>query len=135
MVCHLGSVAFFGSIPARKLKKYLKENPNAGRDGDPKDAGTTRITPTSSRRWDGPIIAFHRTKNAPRLIGFHLHNVCASGQDPQPIGSGRIDFTRVSEFWRPGQELGLELRSRVKLEDVLRPKEHVEALLAAAPGF
>lgn len=75
------------------------------------------------------------TKNAPRLIGFHLRDVSASGQDHQPIGSGHIDIKRVSEFWRPGQELVLELRPRVKPEDVLRSKENVEALLAAAPGF
>jgi hypothetical protein len=41
----------------------------------------------------------------------------------------------VSEFWRPGQELVLELSPRVKSEDVLRSKENLEALLAAAPGF
>ena len=77
----------------------------------------------------------HLTKNAPRLIGFHLHDVSASGQDHQPIGSGQIDFKMVSEFWRPGQELVLELSPRVKPEDVLRSKENLEALLAAAPGF
>jgi sugar phosphate isomerase/epimerase len=77
----------------------------------------------------------HLTKNAPRLIGFHLRDVSASGQDHQPIGSGHIDIKRVSEFWRPGQELVLELSPRVKPEDVLRSKENVEALLAAAPGF
>jgi sugar phosphate isomerase/epimerase len=77
----------------------------------------------------------HLTKNAPQLIGFHLHDVSASGQDHQPIGSGHIDFKMVSEFWRPGQELVLELSPRVKSEDVLRSKENLEALLAAAPGF
>jgi len=61
--------------------------------------------------------------------------VSASGQDHQPIGSGHIDFKMVSEFWRPGQELVLELSPRVKSEDVLRSKENLEALLAAAPGF
>ena len=77
----------------------------------------------------------HLTENAPRLIGFHLHDVSASGQDHQPIGSGHIDFKMVSEFWRPGQELVLDLSPRVKSEDVLRSKENLEALLAAAPGF
>jgi hypothetical protein len=41
----------------------------------------------------------------------------------------------ITRILAPGQELVLELRSRVKLEDVLRSKENVEALLAAAPGF
>jgi sugar phosphate isomerase/epimerase len=77
----------------------------------------------------------HLTRNAPRLIGFHLHDVSAQGQDHQPVGSGHIDFKMVSEFWRPEHELVLELSPRVKPEDVLRSKQNVEALLAAAPGF
>ena len=34
LVCHLGSVSFFWSSPARKLKKYLSGKPNAVCDGD-----------------------------------------------------------------------------------------------------
>ncbi len=49
-VCHLSSVSFFWSIPARKLKKYLRENPNAGRDGDPKDAALVAKAPEKLRK-------------------------------------------------------------------------------------
>jgi sugar phosphate isomerase/epimerase len=38
LVCHLGSVSFFWTNPGRKLKDYLRENPNSGRNGDPKYA-------------------------------------------------------------------------------------------------
>ena len=206
VVCHLGSVSFFWSSPARKLKKYLSGKPNAGRDGDPKYTALVAKALEKLRKQMKPFWAqtqasvlevfdyaavkgvklgfenrekfeelpldadyadfvaglpegspagywhdtghadikqtmglldhrVHLTKNAPQLIGFHLHDVSASGQDHQPIGSGQIDFKMVSEFWRPGQELVLELSPRVKPEDVLRSKENLEALLAAAPGF
>jgi sugar phosphate isomerase/epimerase len=206
LVCHLGSVSFFWSSPARKLKKYLSGKPNAGRDGDPKYTALVATALEKLRKrmkpfWaqtqasvlevfdyaavkgvklgfenrekfeelpldadyadfiaglpEGSPVGYwhdtghadikqtmglldhrvHLTENAPRLIGFHLHDVSASGQDHQPIGSGHIDFKMVSEFWRPGQELVLELSPRVKSEDVLRSKENLEALLAAAPGF
>jgi sugar phosphate isomerase/epimerase len=206
VVCHLGSVSFFWSSPERKLKKYLRDKPGAGRDGDPKYAALVgkaleklrkRMKPFWAQTQASVLEVFdyaavkgvklgfenrekfeelpldadyadfvaglpegspvgywhdtghadikqtmglldhrvHLTKNAPRLIGFHLHDVSASGQDHQPIGSGQIDFKMVSEFWRPGQELVLELSPRVKPEDVLRSKENLEALLAAAPGF
>jgi sugar phosphate isomerase/epimerase len=206
VVCHLGSVSFFWSSPERKLKKYLRDKPGAGRDGDPKYAALVgkaleklrkRMKPFWAQTRASVLEVFdyaavkgvklgfenrekfeelpldadyadfvaglpegspagywhdtghadikqtmglldhrvHLTKNAPRLIGFHLHDVSASGQDHQPIGSGQIDFKMVSEFWRPGQELVLELSPRVKPEDVLRSKENLEALLAAAPGF
>jgi sugar phosphate isomerase/epimerase len=206
VVCHLGSVSFFWSSPARKLKKYLSGKPNAVRDGDLKYTALVAKALEKLRKrmkpfWaqtqasvlevfdyaafkgvklgfenrekfeelpldadyadfvaglpEGSPVGYwhdtghadikqtmglldhrvHLTKNAPRLIGFHLHDVSASGQDHQPIGSGHIDFKMVSEFWRPGQELVLELSPRVKSEDVLRSKENLEALLAAAPGF
>ena len=206
VVCHLGSVSFFWSSPERKLKRYLRDKPGAGRDGDPKYAALVgkaleklrkRMKPFWAQTRASVLEVFdyaavkgvklgfenrekfeelpldadyadfvaglpegspagywhdtghadikqtmglldhrvHLTKNAPRLIGFHLHDVSASGQDHQPIGSGQIDFKMVSEFWRPGQELVLELSPRVKPEDVLRSKENLEALLAAAPGF
>jgi sugar phosphate isomerase/epimerase len=206
VVCHLGSVSFFWSSPERKLKRYLRDKPGAGRDGDPKYAALVgkaleklrkRMKPFWAQTRASVLEVFdyaavkgvklgfenrekfeelpldadyadfvaglpegspagywhdtghadikqtmglldhrvHLTKNAPRLIGFHLHDVSASGQDHQPIGSGQTDFKMVSEFWRPGQELVLELSPRVKPEDVLRSKENLEALLAAAPGF
>lgn len=72
----------------------------------------------------------HLEKMAGRLIGFHLHDVNAEGSDHQTIGSGMVDFKMVSSFWRPEQTLVLELSPRLSVDDVLRSKERVEALLA-----
>ena len=76
----------------------------------------------------------HLEKNAPRLLGFHLHDVTADGKDHQPIGTGRIDFNMISGFWRPGHLLTLELSPRVKVEDVVSSKERIEALMTARFG-
>jgi sugar phosphate isomerase/epimerase len=68
--------------------------------------------------------------NAARLIGFHLHDVDASGHDHQAIGTGSIDFGMVSRFWRPEHLFVIELSPRATLEGVLSSKARVEALLA-----
>ena len=71
----------------------------------------------------------HLEKNAPRMIGFHLHDVNAAGDDHQPVGAGQIDFQMISEFWKPEHLLILELSPRVKVEDVAASKERLEALI------
>lgn len=76
----------------------------------------------------------HLEKNAPRAIGFHLHDVSAEGHDHQPIGSGKVDFEMVSGFWRPEHTLVLEFSPRLTIEDVLVSKKRVEELLAARFG-
>lgn len=71
----------------------------------------------------------HLEKNAPRLIGFHLHDVNAAGQDHQTVGSGTVDFEMISSFWRPEHLLVLEFSPRLSVEDVLASKERIEALM------
>ena len=71
----------------------------------------------------------HLTRMAPRLIGFHLHDVSAQGNDHQPIGSGHIDFKMISEFWRPEHRLTLEFGPRLTVDDVKASKAKVESLL------
>lgn len=71
----------------------------------------------------------HLEKMAPRLIGFHLHDVDADGHDHQPIGSGHIDFKMVSSFWRPEHLITIELSPRLTVDEVRSSKEHVDALL------
>ncbi|MBI5423350.1 MAG: sugar phosphate isomerase/epimerase [Opitutae bacterium] len=71
----------------------------------------------------------HLTKNAPRAIGFHLHDVSDDGHDHQAIGSGKIDFAMVSEFWRPDHTLVLEFSPRLTVEDVLVSKQRAELLI------
>lgn len=69
-------------------------------------------------------------QNASRLLGFHLHDVCAKGKDHQPVGTGRIDFNMISSFWQPHHLLTLELSPRVSTEDVQLSKTRVEAMIA-----
>jgi len=76
----------------------------------------------------------HLEKNAAHLIGFHLHDVSADGQDHQPIGTGKIDFDMVSRFWRPEHTLVLEFSPRLTSEQVLASKQRVEELLAQRFG-
>jgi sugar phosphate isomerase/epimerase len=66
----------------------------------------------------------------PRLLGFHLHDVNATGQDHQPVGTGHIDFKMVSSFWRPEHVLVLELSPRTTVEGVKFSKARIDALLA-----
>lgn len=70
----------------------------------------------------------------PRLLGFHLHDVNAGGQDHQPIGTGHIDFKMVSSFWRPEHVLVLELSPRTTVEGVKISKERIDGLLAGLSG-
>jgi sugar phosphate isomerase/epimerase len=76
----------------------------------------------------------HLEKNAPRLLGFHLHDVVDRTQDHQPVGAGSVDFRMVSEFWRPEHLLVLELSPRMKPEDVALSKQRIEALIAERAG-
>ncbi len=69
-------------------------------------------------------------KNAARLIGFHLHDVNAEGQDHQAIGKGKIDFKMVASFWRPEHLLTLELGPRATVEEVLSSKAKLESLMS-----
>lgn len=73
----------------------------------------------------------HLEKNAERLIGFHLHDVNAEGEDHQAIGDGKIDFEMVSQFWRDPHVLVLELSPRIPVEKVTASKDRVQSLLRA----
>jgi len=76
----------------------------------------------------------HLEANAARLIGFHLHDVDAKGQDHQPIGSGHINFQMVSEFWQPQHLLTIELSPRLTVPQMLASKAKVDSLVAARFG-
>ena len=200
LVCHLGSVSFFWFNPARNVRRYLHEHPDAGRTPDDQAYQTLlgkslvklrkrmgpfwEQTQASVREMfdyakqkgvklgfenrekfeelpldadyfdflaglppDAPVGYWHDTghadikegmgllqhrehltKMAPRLIGWHLHDVNAGGDDHQGIGTGHIDFKMVSSFWRPEHLLTIELGPRATVEDVLASKKRVEEL-------
>lgn len=62
---------------------------------------------------------------AERLVGFHLHDVDASGRDHQAIGSGTIDFRRVAAHFRPHHLLVLELHPRVTAAEVVASRDRL----------
>jgi sugar phosphate isomerase/epimerase len=72
--------------------------------------------------------------NAGRLIGFHLHDVNAEGEDHQAVGTGHVDFQMVSEFWRPEHRLTLELGPRSTVADVLASKRVIDGLIKGLPS-
>ncbi len=69
-------------------------------------------------------------KLAPHLLGFHLHDVSVLGEDHQPIGTGRVDFRMIGQFWKPNHLLVLELNPRVPPAAVRQSRERLEALAA-----
>ncbi|MDE3085109.1 MAG: TIM barrel protein [Verrucomicrobiota bacterium] len=71
----------------------------------------------------------HLEKSAARLLGFHLHDVNAQGQDHQALGAGGVDFGMVSRFWQREHILVLELNPRVSVEEVIVSKARVESLM------
>lgn len=201
LVCHLGSVGFFWFNPARKVRAYLREKPEAGRAADDTvyqalrdkslaklrramppylaqvQASLAEVSALARTQGvklgfenrekfeelpldadfagflagfpaDAPFGYWHDTGHAdlkesmgllrhrghlaalaPRLLGWHLHDVNA-GKDHQPIGTGRIDFSMVAEFWRPDHLLTLELSPRASADEVLASKRRIEALMA-----
>jgi sugar phosphate isomerase/epimerase len=72
----------------------------------------------------------HLEKMAPRLEGFHLHDVSESGRDHQVPGSGTIDFKMISEFVRPEHTLVLELSPKLTVEQVLESRDFIGKVLS-----
>lgn len=71
----------------------------------------------------------HLARNAPQLLGFHLHDIDATGRDHQPLGSGTIDFAMVSRHFRPEHLFVLEYGPKVAPEAVSESRRRLESLL------
>jgi sugar phosphate isomerase/epimerase len=67
-------------------------------------------------------------ENAGSTLGFHLHDIDATGKDHQPVGSGVIDFGMVSRFIRPEHVCVLEYSPRVTPEAVMASRNSVGLL-------
>lgn len=67
--------------------------------------------------------AEHLGKFAPRLVGFHIHDVNEDGKDHQMPGSGVIDFKMIAGFVRPEHSLILELSPSLRSDDVRRSRD------------
>jgi sugar phosphate isomerase/epimerase len=71
----------------------------------------------------------HLEKMAPRLAGFHLHDVTDAGRDHQVPGTGSVDFKMISEFVRPEHTLVLELSPGLTTEEVVASREYIAGVL------
>jgi sugar phosphate isomerase/epimerase len=67
----------------------------------------------------------HLETMAPRLAGFHLHDVTESGRDHQVPGTGTIDFEMISEFVRPEHTLVCELSPGLSVEEVRASRDFI----------
>ncbi len=67
---------------------------------------------------------------APRLAGFHLHDVTEEGRDHQTPGSGTVDFQMVREFIRPEHTLVVELSPKLATDEVKAARDYLARALA-----
>lgn len=74
--------------------------------------------------------AEHLERMAPRLLGFHLHDVSESGKDHQTPGTGVIDFKMIAKFVRPEHSLILELSPSLSSEQVLQSRDFIADALS-----
>lgn len=64
------------------------------------------------------------------LLGFHLKDVDASGDEHLAMGEGTVDFDMVRSHFRPGQILVIELGPKTKRDEVLRSRDFLYDLIA-----
>jgi sugar phosphate isomerase/epimerase len=67
----------------------------------------------------------HLAKMAPRLVGFHLHDVSAEGKDHRQSGTGTVDFKMIARHVRPEHTLVLELSPSLSADQVRASREFI----------
>ena len=67
----------------------------------------------------------HIEKLAERLVGWHLHDVLATGRDHQVPGTGTVDFAMIRRYIRPEHTLVLEVGSHLTRGEVRESKEYL----------
>jgi len=72
--------------------------------------------------------AMHVETLAPRLAGFHIHDVIPPGMDHCPPGSGMIDFKALAPFVKSSHIKVLELNPAVPIEDVRKGIEFMKSV-------
>lgn len=75
----------------------------------------------------------HLEACAPHLRGFHIHDVSATGQDHQALGSGIVDFDHLATFFRPEHQLVLELSPKLTRDEVKSSQQFLYHLLQSLP--
>jgi sugar phosphate isomerase/epimerase len=73
----------------------------------------------------------HLESFAPRLAGFHIHDVAPPGQDHRAPGTGMIDFASLAQFVKPHHIKVFEFSPSLKLPEVKSGIEHIKKLWGA----
>jgi sugar phosphate isomerase/epimerase len=68
---------------------------------------------------------------APRLLGFHVHDVAFPGHDHRAPGSGTVDFAALKPLVKPGHIKVFELSPSLSLEEVVKGVAHIHQLWGA----
>ena len=75
----------------------------------------------------------HLQSLAPYLRGFHIHDVSASGQDHQALGTGIVDFDHLMHFFRADQQFVLELSPQLSADQVKSSRDFLCQRLQELP--
>lgn len=72
----------------------------------------------------------HLAARAGRLVGFHLHDVDADGNDHRRPGTGSVDFAMIARYVRPHHTLVFEPHPSLTREEILESREFLLETLA-----
>ncbi|MGI8964872.1 MAG: sugar phosphate isomerase/epimerase family protein, partial [Limisphaerales bacterium] len=70
----------------------------------------------------------HLESFAPRLAGFHIHDVAFPGKDHRAPGSGMIDFAALAPLVKPEHIKVFELSPSLSVEEVQKGISHIKKL-------
>lgn len=73
----------------------------------------------------------HLASVADLLIGFHLHDVNASGQDHMVPGTGSVDFAMVKKYLKPHHTVVLEPSPALTTEEIRRSRGYLVEVFGA----
>ena len=76
--------------------------------------------------------AMHLESLAPRLLGFHVHDVAFPAQDHHPPGAGTVDFAALKPFVQRDHIKVIELHPATPVEDLRRGVEHIKSIWGEA---
>jgi sugar phosphate isomerase/epimerase len=74
----------------------------------------------------------HLESLAPRLLGFHVHDVIFPGLDHRAPGSGTIDFDALKPMVKPEHIKVFELSPGLSLEEVVKGVAHLQQIWGAS---
>jgi sugar phosphate isomerase/epimerase len=73
----------------------------------------------------------HLERMAPRLLGFHVHDVVFPGRDHCAPGGGTVDFAALKPMVKPGHIKVFELSPNLSSDEVLKGVAHIHQVWGA----